>query len=72
VRVDLNARRVTALVPGTEWEARDTAAWPAAPASATPWQQLYRDHVGQLHTGGCLEFACAYRAVCGTVPRHNH
>jgi len=72
VRVDLNARRVTALVPGPEWEARDTAAWDAAPASATPWQQLYRDHVGQLHTGGCLEFACGYRAVCGTVPRHNH
>ena len=72
VRVDLNARRVTALVPETEWEARDTAAWDVAPASATPWQQLYRDHVGQLHTGGCLEFACAYRAVCGTVPRHNH
>ena len=72
VRVDLNARRVTALVPGPEWEARDTAAWDVAPASATPWEQLYRDHVGQLHTGGCLEFACAYRAVCGTVPRHNH
>ena len=72
VRVDLNARRVTALVPETEWESRDTAAWDVAPASATPWEQLYRDHVGQLHTGGCLEFACAYRAVCGTVPRHNH
>jgi dihydroxy-acid dehydratase len=72
VRVDLNARRVTALVPGPEWEARDTAAWDVAPASATPWQELYRGHVGQLHTGGCLEFACAYRAVCGTVPRHNH
>ena len=72
VRVDLNARRVTALVPGPEWEARDTAAWAAAPVSATPWQELYRGHVGQLHTGGCLEFACAYRAVCGTVPRHNH
>jgi dihydroxy-acid dehydratase len=72
VRVDLNARQVTALVPRAEWEARDTAAWDAAPASATPWQELYRGHVGQLHTGGCLEFACAYRAVCGTVPRHNH
>ena len=72
VRVDLNSRCVTALVPGPEWEARDTAAWAAAPVSATPWQELYRGHVGQLHTGGCLEFACAYRAVCGTVPRHNH
>lgn len=72
VRVDLNARLVAALVPGSEWEARDTAAWTAAPAAATPWQELYRGHVGQLHTGGCLEFACGYRAVCGTVPRHNH
>ncbi len=41
-------------------------------ASATPWQELYRSHVGQLHTGGCLDFACEYRHVCRTVPRHNH
>lgn len=72
VRVDLNARRVDAVVPGAEWQARDTATWDAVPASATPWQELYRRHVGQLHTGGCLEFACSYRAVCGTVPRHSH
>jgi dihydroxy-acid dehydratase len=72
VRVDLNSRRVMALVPGPEWEARDTTAWDVVPPSATPWQELYRSHVGQLHTGACLDFACAYRAVCGTVPRHNH
>lgn len=72
VRVDLAARRVDALVPEGEWRARDISAWETVPPGATPWQQLYRDHVGQLHTGGCLDFACAFRDVCRTVPRHSH
>jgi dihydroxy-acid dehydratase len=72
VRVDLGTRAVDALVPPAEWAARDTSAWDTVPAGATPWQQLYRDHVGQLHTGGCLDFACAFRDVCRTVPRHSH
>ena len=72
VRVDLPARRVDALVPEEEWASRDTAAWDRVPPGTTPWQQLYRDHVGQLDTGGCLEFACAFRDVCRSVPRHSH
>jgi dihydroxyacid dehydratase/phosphogluconate dehydratase len=72
VRVDLGTRAVDALVPPAEWAARDTSAWDTVPAGATPWQQLYRDHVGQLHTGGCLDFACTFRDVCRTVPRHSH
>lgn len=72
VRVDLRTRRVDALVPETEWHARDTTAFDLPPTSATPWQQLYRSHVGQLHTGACLEMACSFRSVCSTVPRHNH
>ena len=72
VRVDLRSRRVDALVPEAEWKARDTSAFDTPPPNATPWQQLYRSHVGQLHTGACLEFACAFRDVCATVPRHNH
>jgi dihydroxy-acid dehydratase len=72
VRVDLKTRRVDALVPEAEWTTRDTTAFATPPANATPWQQLYRSHVGQLHTGACLDFACEYRAVCATVPRHNH
>lgn len=72
VRVDLGKRAVDALVPPAEWAARDTSAWDVVPPGATPWQQLYRDHVGQLHTGGCLDFACSFRDVCRTVPRHSH
>jgi dihydroxyacid dehydratase/phosphogluconate dehydratase len=84
VRIDLAARRVDAMVEETAWNARsglDTDAESTGSTdstgsgfrpSATPWQHLYRGHVGQLHTGGCLEFACEYRQVCRTTPRHNH
>jgi dihydroxyacid dehydratase/phosphogluconate dehydratase len=72
VRVDLKTRRVDALVPESEWTTRDTSAFATPPVSATPWQRLFRDHVGQLHTGACLDFACEYRAVCAALPRHNH
>ncbi|MDR3405725.1 MAG: dihydroxy-acid dehydratase family protein [Chthoniobacter sp.] len=72
VRVDLRKRRVDALVPEAEWNARDTTAFATPPVNATPWQQIHRSHVGQLHTGACFDFACAYRDVCRTVPRHNH
>jgi dihydroxy-acid dehydratase len=58
VRVDLKTRRVDALVPEDEWNTRDTTAFDTPPPNATPWQQLYRSHVGQLHTGACLDFAC--------------
>ena len=72
VRVDLRRRRVDALVPEAEWQARAIAPFDTPPVNATPWQQIHRSHVGQLHTGACFDFACAYRDVCRTVPRHNH
>jgi dihydroxyacid dehydratase/phosphogluconate dehydratase len=72
VRVDLRARRVDALVTDEEWERRAGDPIPEPPASATPWQHLYREHAGQLHTGGCFDFACDYRAVCQTIQRHSH
>ena len=72
VRVDLPARRVDALVPEEEWKRRALDPLPEPPATATPWQHLYRANAGQLHTGGCFDFACDYRAVCHTIPRHSH
>jgi len=72
IRVNLRTRRVDALVPEAEWNARDISVFATPPTNATPWQQIHRSHVGQLHTGACFDFACAYRDVCRTVPRHNH
>jgi xylonate dehydratase len=72
VRLDLGACRLDALVPETEWEAR-RAAWVAPDLHhQTPWQEMYRMHVGQLADGGCLELATAYRKVGKDLPRDNH
>ena len=38
----------------------------------TPWQEIYRRHVGQLADGGCLELATAYKRVAQMLPRDNH
>lgn len=75
LRVDLNQRRVDLLVDEDEM-ARRRAAWtPNVLASQTPWQELYRQLVGQLSTGGCLEPATLHMKVIareGGMPRHSH
>ncbi len=55
IRVDLNARAVNVLIDEAKLEARRKQSAFDAPASQTPWQELYRQTVGQLSTGGCLE-----------------
>ena len=72
VRVDLNAGRCDVLVSDAELEARRRDDPPAIPPNQTPWQELYRATVGQLHTGACLELALPYRGVGHDMPRHNH
>jgi dihydroxy-acid dehydratase len=72
VRLDLNASRMDALVPEAEWQARRAAWTPPALHHQTPWQEIYRRHVGQLADGGCLELATAYRQVARDLPRENH
>lgn len=72
VRLDLNAGRLDALVPEAEWQARRAAWSPPELRHQTPWQEIYRTHVGQLAQGGCLELATAYRRVGQDLPRDNH
>ncbi|MBE3638440.1 IlvD/Edd family dehydratase [Mangrovicoccus algicola] len=72
VRLDLNASRMDALVDPAEWQARIDAWTPPEIRSQTPWQEIYRRHVGQLADGGCLELATAYQKVRRDLPRDNH
>lgn len=72
VRLDLNACRLDALVDEAEWEARRAAWVPPELRHQTPWQEIYRTHVGQLADGGCLELATAYHKVAQDLPRDNH
>jgi xylonate dehydratase len=73
IRIDLGAGRCDMLVPDEEIERRKREdGVPAVPESRTPWQELYRDSVGQLDGGGVLEAALKYRGVASKTPRHNH
>lgn len=75
LRVDLNARSVNLLVDEAEMTRRRAEWTPNIPASQTPWQELYRQLVGQLSTGGCLEPATLHLRVIarsGGEPRHSH
>jgi len=73
IRIDLAAGRCDMLVPDAEIQRRKTEGLPAGvPPSATPWQELYRQTVSQLDSGGVMEMAVKYRDVCAKTPRHNH
>ncbi len=72
VRLDLDNSAMNALVDDAEWAAR-MAAWVAPEIeNQTPWQEIYRTHVGQLSDGGCLELATAYQKVTRVLARDNH
>ena len=72
VRVDLNLGRCDVLLPEEALSARRRGALPPVPPNQTPWQEIYRATVGQLHTGACMELALPYRGVGHDMPRHNH
>ena len=72
VQLDLNACTLNAMVDDAEWQSRKDAWQPPEIRNQTPWQEIYRTHVGQLGEGGCLELATAYRGVARDLPRDNH
>ena len=72
IRIDLELGRCDALVTEAEIAARRAAGAPAIPPSYTPWEELYREKVGQMDDGAVLEMALKYRRISERTPRHNH
>ncbi|MGB3271787.1 MAG: IlvD/Edd family dehydratase [Xanthobacteraceae bacterium] len=78
VRIDLNTGEANIMISDEEIKQRraDLAAKGGFPypAHQTPWQEIYRNTVGQHATGGCIELATRYHDIAGKVgvPRHNH
>ena len=72
IRIDLAAGRCDALVDDAEIARRRGEGAPAVPPSHTPWEEIYREKVGQLEDGAVLEMALKYRRVSERTPRHNH
>jgi dihydroxy-acid dehydratase len=74
LRIDLQARALTLLLPEAEIAARRHEWQAPVLTNQTPWQQIYREEVGQLSTGSCLEPAVAFQDVAHTMgtPRDSH
>ena len=74
IRIDIDKRRADILISEAQYAKRKKA-WRAPKLdSQTPWQELQRQHVGQLSTGACLDFAVSYQRIAFTkgIPRDNH
>jgi dihydroxy-acid dehydratase len=78
VRIDLNKGTANILISDDELKRRHAdlkakGGFPY-PANQTPWQELYRQTVGQQATGACMEFATRYHNIAGKVgvARDNH
>ena len=73
IRIDLTTGQCDALVEEAEIARRRADETPpAVPASNSPWEELYREKVGQLADGAVLDFAVKYRGIADRMPRHNH
>ena len=74
IRIDLKRRRADILISEAELAERRRTIKPPELVNQTPWQEIYRQHVGQLATGAVFEMAVKYQHVVeryGT-PRDNH
>jgi dihydroxy-acid dehydratase len=78
VRIDLNKGSANIMIDDAEAKRRRVelkakGGFPY-PAHQTPWQEMYRNTVGQHATGACMEFATRYQDIAGRVgvARDNH
>ena len=72
IRADLEAGTIDMLVPEDELRVRRERLVPPDLPNHTPWQEIYRSHVGQLAEGGVFDLATKYQDVRRFVPRASH
>ncbi|CAM3296246.1 Dihydroxy-acid dehydratase [Paracoccus nototheniae] len=72
IRIDLNKGQCDMLVDEAQITARKAEGIPGVPASATPWQRIYRQTVTQLDRGATIAGAEEFQRISDNLPRHNH
>ena len=72
IKVDLQQRTVNVLISDEEIAERRKHYSAPVLTNGSPWQELYREKVGQLEAGATFEFATKYRDLRKIVPRHSH
>ena len=72
IQIDLNKFTANMLVDDDEIQERKKSGPQKFPCHQTPWQEIYRNHVGHMADGGILENAASYQKVKKSLPRDNH
>lgn len=72
LKIDLNQGSLDVLIPDEELATRAAVLENRIPEHQTPWQEIYRDTVGQLSSGGIIELATKYQKLRNIIPRHSH
>ena len=72
LRIDLNQGSLDVMLDESELQKRRGQLKTVEFEHQTPWQEIYRDTVGQLSSGGIIELATKYRKIRNTIPRHSH
>jgi dihydroxyacid dehydratase/phosphogluconate dehydratase len=72
LRIDLNLGSLDVILDKFELRNRRKNLKSVKIEHQTPWQEIYRDTVGQLSEGGIIELAAKYRKIRKTIPRHSH
>jgi len=74
MKIDLNKRRVDLLISQSEFKKRRKNKKKFKIFNQTPWQELFRNTVGQLEDGACINLRGKYLDVSHTkgLPRNSH
>ena len=72
--IDLNKRRVDLLISKKEFQNRRKKRKIKKLINQTPWQEISRDHVGQLEDGACIQSREIYLDISEKkgIPRNSH
>ena len=72
LRIDLNRCTIDVLIDERELQNRRDLLQLDETENQTPWQEIYRNTVGQLSGGGIIELAEKYKKIRHVIPRHSH
>ncbi len=74
IRIDLKKRSADILISDEDLAERRRSLKLPEIISQTPWQNIYREHVGQLASGAVFENTVQYRSIAERfgVPRDSH
>ena len=74
MKIDLNKRRVDLLISQSEFKKRRKNKKLFKANNQTPWQEIFRNTVGQLEDGACINSRGTYLDITNTkgLPRNSH